>query len=129
MRRGKGLRARSLKTEELYVERRKFVERFLAEHVWCEVIWDNQCRLKAQDVHERLPRSAGGKIVGGEDDQYVATCRYCHDMIGSYPQEAHRRGFRKWSWESENSTDTTSTSCTPGLTMHFGATAPSDSRL
>jgi hypothetical protein len=93
------LRPRSKKMEEIYKERRPFVERFLSENPKCQVHWDENCFEWSKDVHEIKPRSAGGKIVGGDDKEYLAVCRYCHTMIDLHPQEAHDRGYRKWSWE------------------------------
>ena len=93
------LKPRSKKMEQIYKERRPFVEKFLSEHPLCQVYWDNNCFERSVDVHEIKPRSAGGKIVGGDESEYLAVCRYCHMQIDNYPQEAHRRGFRKWSWE------------------------------
>jgi hypothetical protein len=51
------------------------------------------------DVHEILPRSQGGRIVGGDASEYLTVCRWCHDQIETHPTEAHARGFRRWSWE------------------------------
>jgi len=95
----KTLQPRSKKMREIYRERIPFVAQFLLQNPKCGVYWDNNCFEWAADVHEIKPRSAGGKIVGDDPSNYMAVCRYCHDMIGRHPEEAHRRGFRKWSWE------------------------------
>jgi len=93
------LKARSKKTERAYDERRKFVEKFLADNPYCQVRWDVHCQGLSVDVHETMFRSHGGEIVGNDSTQFVATCRYCHGMIHDNPNEAHDRRFRKWSWE------------------------------
>lgn len=85
--------------QKIYEERRPFVETMLSDSPVCRVHWDDNCFEIAVDVHEIKPRSAGGKIVGGDPSNYITVCRYCHIQIDLYPEEAHRRGFRKWSWE------------------------------
>ena len=95
----KPLRARSAKTARMYVERRALVARLLDQHRICEAQWDDGCTVRTVDVHEILPRSQGGRIVGGERSEYLVVCRYCHDRIETHPTEAHDRGFRRWSWE------------------------------
>jgi len=95
----KSLQPRSLKMKKIYKERAPFVKEFLELHPICQARWDNNCYIKSVDVHEILPRSAGGKIVDTKWDNYMAVCRYCHTMITDNPQEAHERGYRKWSWE------------------------------
>jgi len=102
---GKGLKAtkslqpRSAKMKEIYKSRSSFVKEFLELHPVCQARWDNNCYIKAVDVHEILPRSAGGKIVDTNWDNFMAVCRYCHTMITDNPKEAQQRGLRKWSWE------------------------------
>jgi hypothetical protein len=93
------LKPRSKKLKELYKERVPFVIDFLQKHPYCQAYWDDNCFEIATDVHEVKPRSAGGAIVGDDDGQFMALCRYCHIMITENPEEAHRRGYRKWSWE------------------------------
>ena len=95
----KPLRHRSAKTSRIYVERRALVARLLDEHRICEAQWDEDCAVRTVDVHEILPRSQGGRIVGGNRSEYLVVCRHCHDMIESNPTESHERGFRRWSWE------------------------------
>ena len=95
----KPLRYRSKKTSAMYVERRLLVARILDERKLCEARWDDDCQIVSMDVHEILPRSQGGNITGGEDTEYLAVCRLCHDQIETHPQESHDRGFRRWSWE------------------------------
>lgn len=99
MKRTTGLRHRSRKTAKLYVARRIFVAETLEARPICEARWDDGCQRRSVDVHEILPRSQGGLIVGDEPENYLAVCRYCHDMIETHPHAAHARGFRKWSWQ------------------------------
>jgi hypothetical protein len=98
----KPLRKRSKKMSAIYVERRKLVSNILSTRSACEARWDAGCQRLSVDVHEILPRSQGGRIIGGEPDEYLAVCRWCHDQIETHPNEAHERGFRRWSWESES---------------------------
>jgi hypothetical protein len=86
--------------QDAYKERVPFVKRFLEENPRCQAYWDNNCFGRSVDVHEVLPRGVGGKIVSDDASQFMAVCRYCHQMITENPKEAHRRGFRKWSWEN-----------------------------
>lgn len=95
----KPLRARSTKTARMYVERRALVARLLDEQRVCEARWNDGCTIRTVDVHEILPRSQGGRIIGGDRSEYLVVCRHCHDMIETNPTEAHDRGFRRWSWE------------------------------
>ena len=83
----------------MYVSRRALVAAILDSRRLCEARWDENCQTVSMDVHEILPRSQGGRIVGGEAEEYLAVCRLCHDQIETHPQEAHDRGFRRWSWE------------------------------
>lgn len=94
------LRRRSRRMETIYRERRTLVARILDERRICEARWDDRCQMASVDVHEILPRSQGGRIIGGADSEYLAVCRWCHDQIETHPAEAHERGFRRWSWES-----------------------------
>lgn len=93
------LKFRSKKMEAIYVDRRILVQRLLKERPTCGINWDGGCTKKSTDVHERLARSVGGKIVGDSDDAYITCCRYCHTMVTDNPGEAHRRGFVIRSWE------------------------------
>lgn len=95
------IKHRSKKMEKVYVERRLLVSRLLQERPDCEVKWDSDCNGTSTDVHERLPRSLGGRIVGGEETEYVATCRSCHTKLTDSPMEARRRGWVIQSWEAE----------------------------
>ena len=96
---------RSAKTEELYVERRKFVEKILSERPACQA-----CKVFAshdgkstynqhmsRDVHEIIRRSQGGSIL--DEENVLAVCRLCHVRIGNYPQLAFDLGLAKHGWE------------------------------
>lgn len=95
----KPLRHRSAKMSKIYVERRLLVGEILNQRPLCEARWDDGCTRLSVDVHEILPRSQGGRIIGGADSEYLAVCRYCHDQIETNPLQSHDRGFRRWSWE------------------------------
>jgi len=96
----KSLKPRSKKMKDIYKQRSVFVAEFLSKHPQCQAYWDDNCFGRSVDVHEILPRSAGGKIVSDDLSNFMAVCRYCHTQITVNPEEAHRRGFRKWSWEN-----------------------------
>jgi hypothetical protein len=98
----KPLAHRSKKMTKIYKTRRILVQDLLDQRPLCEVRWNQQCQRVSVDVHEILPRSQGGNIIGGDANEYLTTCRWCHDQIDRYPQEAHDRGFRMWSWERES---------------------------
>lgn len=98
----KPLRKRSKKMSAIYVERRRLVASILESRRICEAQWDERCTRISVDVHEILPRSQGGRIIGGEPNEYLSVCRWCHDQIETHPKEAHERGFRRWSWETNN---------------------------
>ena len=75
----------SAKRKAVAPERRKFVAEFLADNPVCEISWDN-CTVRSIDVHEALPRSAGGAIVPGEQadmqgQRFVSVCRMCHGQL------------------------------------------------
>lgn len=93
------LRHRSAKMSKIYVQRRALVAEILSQRPLCEARWDDRCSRMSVDVHEILPRSQGGRIIGGASSEYLAVCRWCHDQIETHPSEAHDRGFRRWSWE------------------------------
>jgi 5-methylcytosine-specific restriction endonuclease McrA len=52
----------------------------------------------AADVHELLPRSAGGSIT--DPDNCIAICRACHDWIHGHPAESGVLGLLIPSWEA-----------------------------
>jgi len=51
----------------------------------------------AVDVHEILPRSAGGSMT--DDSNLADVCRACHDWITDHPKLAAVEGFRRFRWE------------------------------
>lgn len=87
------LRSRSKKRSAEMVERRKLVARLLTERPWCEAGIVGVCWGRAVDVHEILPRSQGGRIIGGGDDEYLTLCRPCHSWITDHPREAKEKGW------------------------------------
>ena len=93
------LKPRSKKMQKLYKERAVFVVEFLSKNPKCQANWDDNCDIVSVDVHEIVPRSVGGKIVGGADSGYLAVCRYCHRMITDNPAESRKRGLTKWSYQ------------------------------
>ena len=96
---------RSAKTEEIYVERRKFVEKILSERPACEACkvfatHDGKTTYNQQlsrDVHEIIRRSQGGSIL--DEENVLAVCRLCHVRIGNYPQLAFDLRLAKHGWE------------------------------
>ena len=83
----KPISRQSAKRKAVAPERRKFVAEFLADNPVCEISWDN-CTVRSIDVHEALPRSAGGAIVPGEQadrlgQRFVSVCRMCHSQLSS----------------------------------------------
>ena len=95
----KSLQPRSAKMKKIYETRSVFVKEFLVLYPKCQARWDDNCYINSTDVHEILPRGVGGKIVDTDWSNFMSLCRYCHTMITDNPEESHKRGFRKWSWE------------------------------
>ena len=86
------LRSRSLKRQREMVKRRQFVIDLLAERNHeCEAKVEGVCTGWAVDVHEKLRRSQGGLLYGGDLSNYLIVCRQCHDWIGLHPEEAVKR--------------------------------------
>lgn len=86
------MRARSKKTEKLYVERRQIVERLLRERPRCEACevfgaYDGKSRIIVRasvDIHELVSRGRGGSIV--DEKNLLAVCRFpCHSRITTPP--------------------------------------------
>lgn len=101
----KPIRKRSKKMDEVYVERRKLVEKVLKERPLCEA-----CKIFAahdgkavfnhhlsRDLHEIVRRSQGGSIL--DEKNILAVCRPCHTRIGASPQLAFDLGLAKHGWE------------------------------
>lgn len=69
------MRARSLKTQRRYRERRKIVARLFDGDPLCQ-----RCSSAyATDPHELLPRGRGGSITDPEN--IALLCRPCHDGV------------------------------------------------
>jgi hypothetical protein len=98
-------RKRSKKMEKIYVERRKLVEKMLAERPYCEACpvfakhdgVVSYIRHGSVDIHEVLRRSQGGSIT--DESNCMAVCRPCHGRIGENPELAFFLGLAKRSWD------------------------------
>jgi hypothetical protein len=84
--------------------RRALVARLLSERPWCEVCLSLKATenpdalvLQSHDVHEILPRSAGGSIL--DDSGMLCVCRAHHDRIHRSPTWAKERGFLRSRYE------------------------------
>lgn len=88
---GRPLRFRSKKQAAVYIHRRRLVAALLEEQPWCQIRWDDRCEGKADQVDERLARSAGGSILDPANCQ--TCCGHCHRMKHANPAEAVARGF------------------------------------
>ena len=82
----------------VYVERRKFVATFLAEHPVCQ-IGLRDCTKVAVDVHEVTRRGRGSALYPGQPGKrptrYLAACRVCHDYVTFHPDFARAEGFEE----------------------------------
>lgn len=88
------MRRRSSKRQRTYQrERIPLVVRLLEERPICQRCW----RQPSVDVHEVKTRARGGSIT--DEANLVCLCRACHDLITRDPEQAHRRGWVKHSWE------------------------------
>jgi len=106
------LRPRSKKTQRLYQQklgRRDFVSFMLKRFRRCQANLA-VCTGASSDVHEIIPRSAGGKIVPEFDfteprpveeldamlsTQWLSLCRACHHFITFNPTFAKENGYKK----------------------------------
>jgi 5-methylcytosine-specific restriction endonuclease McrA len=88
--RKKPMRQRSARRADTYAReggRREIVSRILGAFSRCQ-----RCKFAdAVDVHEVLPRSAGGSIL--DEDNLRAVCRTCHRWIHEHPKEATASGW------------------------------------
>ena len=91
------LRPVSGKRAALMVQRRHLVKEILERRPNCEARLEG-CSGRSVDVHERLNRSQGGKIVGGEPADYMALCRSCHRFITDHPKIAYELGYSIHRW-------------------------------
>ena len=101
---------RSRKTQKLYQQkngRREFVSFMLRRFRICQANLD-VCTGASVDVHEIVPRSAGGKIVPEFDfteslpnldemllAQWLSLCRACHHFITFNPKFAKDNGYKR----------------------------------
>lgn len=101
------MRHRSKKKEAEYRLRRPLVERLLQERPLCEA-----CAILAvyqeksvyvlrnsQDIHEIMPRSAGGSIL--DEKNLLALCRPCHTFVTTHPLEAGNMGLHLPGWATD----------------------------
>ena len=80
--------------------RRAFVRARLTAQPFCEAGLPRRCQGRSVDVHEAIPRSAGGAIVPGpkadeQGQEFFALCRNCDDHITVNPLWAKESGYRK----------------------------------
>lgn len=90
------MRPRSAKTEARYKERRALVARLLKARPWCEAceLLDRpgvDVVMRSTDIHEKLPRSAGGDIL--DESNCLAVCRGCHMYLHAHPLLARQLGL------------------------------------
>lgn len=95
MPRRRGLRARSLKTQRVYRERRRLVADLLAEPSLCPV---PGCTRIADSPHEPLTRARGGDIL--DPDNVVAVCWDHNRELTLEPPWGYELGLLKHSWET-----------------------------
>lgn len=77
--------------------RKAFVRIALYRAPFCQ-IHEKCSRDKSVDIHEKIPRSAGGAIVPGEKATeqgqiFFAVCRADHDYIHDHPKWAKENGW------------------------------------
>lgn len=101
------MRRRSDKREKEYIERRKLVARLLKERPLCEacpILAVNEGKVtfshrSSQDIHEIMPRSAGGSIL--DEDNLLALCRLCHTFVTQNPKMAANMGLHLPGWATK----------------------------
>ena len=88
------LKKRSKKMAKIYAQERvPLVKRLLSERTLCE-----RCEQKrSQDVHEIKSRARGGSIL--DESNLACLCRPSHNWVTGNPEQAHKEGWLKWSWE------------------------------
>ena len=99
LRRTSSLAPQSAKRKAIAPKRRQFVLQFLSEHRECQARLEG-CWIGAVDVHEWIPRSAGGAIVPGpkadaQGQCFMALCRKCHSYISDNTGWAREMGLLK----------------------------------
>ena len=78
-------------------ERRQFVSDVLRMRLMCEARIAG-CTMTPSDVHEIVPRSAGGSIL--DPANVLALCRPCHHYITVNPAFGYEHGFLAHSWSN-----------------------------
>jgi hypothetical protein len=76
-----------------YIQRRKLVSTLLTQFPRCQAHIEGTCTGSSDDVHELLPRSAGGSIL--DRDNCICVCRLCHGWIHNHTVEAMKLGLLK----------------------------------
>jgi 5-methylcytosine-specific restriction endonuclease McrA len=94
------------------VGRRSIVASVLREHPRCQArdvadpsltlgrLIARQCRGTSTEVHERLPRSAGGSIT--DRSNCIALCRACHELVTQLPEDAIKLGLLDSRYDGRN---------------------------
>ena len=89
--------------------RRALVARLLSERPWCEAcetldrpeeitpLPGERLVMRSQDVHEILPRSAGGSLT--EPGNLLCLCRGCHMYLHAHPARAMELGLKRSRYE------------------------------
>lgn len=86
------VRNRSKKTQILYIERRKIVERMVGGS--CEY---PGCKNLGTEVHEILTRGRGGSIL--DETNLALLCHECHRLITDNPVHASEIGLLRSRYE------------------------------
>lgn len=89
------MRARSLKMQRKYRQRRKLVAELLAEPTVCPVPW---CDRLADSPHEPLTRARGGSIL--DPANVVAVCWQHNQELTLEPPWGYELGLLRHSWET-----------------------------
>jgi hypothetical protein len=82
--------------------RRALVARLLSERPWCEACEllerpGVKVSMASQDVHEILPRSAGGSLT--DPANLLCLCRGCHMYLHAHPAKALALGLKRSRYE------------------------------
>jgi hypothetical protein len=97
-----GLAPRSAKRAREYAQpggRRELVAAMLAAEPRCQA--QVLCAGRgAVDVHERLSRARGGRILDPVQSHAMTVCRPCHNWITTHPAQAADRRLALPSWHA-----------------------------
>lgn len=96
MSRTKRVKPQSQKRADDMLARRQLVADLLARFPVCQMAVVCQ-GARSVDVDEIKSRAAGGDFL--DPDNCQAVCRACHSWKHEHPEEAHRMGFTRFSWE------------------------------